>query len=125
MVELIRLFNGGFIKMKERVYQGIIVVILILFTIFFMVSHHNYMGVLESNEDLLKLINDKDTQRETVINMWEENYSNLEESYCRLAIENSRLKEVLIHKYGYTEKDLPIYDTIEDTVFTYEGKEVN
>ena len=111
--------------MKERIYQGVIIVMLILFTIFFMVSHHNYMGVLESNEDLLKLIDDKDTQRETVINMWEENYSNLEESYCRLAIENSRLKEVLIHKYGYTEKDLPIYDTIEDTVFTYEGKEVN
>ena len=55
--------------MKERVYQGIIIVILILFTIFFMVSHHNYMGVLESNEDLLKLIDDKDTQRETVFNM--------------------------------------------------------
>lgn len=53
--------------MKERIYQGVIIVMLILFTIFFMVSHHNYMGVLEINEDLLKLINNKDTQRETVI----------------------------------------------------------
>ena len=92
--------------MKERIYHGVIIVMLILFTIFFMVSHHNYMGVLESNEDLLKLIDDKDTQRETVINMWEENYSNLEESYCRLAIENSRLKESPIPKYEYTEEDL-------------------
>ena len=92
--------------MKERIYQGVIIVMLILFTIFFMVSHHNYMGVLESNEDLLKLIDDKDTQRETVINMWEENYSNLEESYCRLAIENSRLNKVPITKYEYTEEDL-------------------
>ena len=92
--------------MKERIYQGVIIVMLILFTIFFMVSHHNYMGVLESTEDLLKLIDDKDTQRETIINMWEENYSNLEESYCRLAIENSRLKESPIPKYEYTEEDL-------------------
>lgn len=92
--------------MKEHVYRGIIVVMLILFTIFFIVSHHNYMSVLESNEDLLKLVDDKDTQIETVINMWEENYSNLEESYCRVAIENSRLNGVPISKYEYTEEDL-------------------
>ena len=46
--------------MKERIYQGVIIVMLILFTIFFMVSHHNYIGVLESNEDLLNALKSQD-----------------------------------------------------------------
>lgn len=89
--------------MKERIYQGIILIMLGFFTIFFVVSHHNYMKMVECNDELLALIDEQGTRHEAVIDLWKESYSELEDAYCKIAMENHELKENSLIPYTKEE----------------------
>lgn len=66
---------------------------LVFFTIFFVISHHNYMKMVECNDELLVLIDEQRGKHQAIIDMWEEEYSMLEEAYCNAILENNYLKE--------------------------------
>lgn len=97
--------------MKERVYQGVIIVLLILFAVFFVETDKNYNDLLDVNEDLLEMI---DTNRALYNANWEDMKTIIEE----LEIENFNLKQQLEEMtskyeesvyYPYTDEELETF----------------
>lgn len=88
--------------MKERIYQSVIVGLLVLFTVFFISSHNNYMKMLEINEDLNQVLD----ERNAIIKKWEKEYSDLEDKYMDLLIEYDHLKQTEFPEYEFNSDEL-------------------
>lgn len=54
--------------MKERVYQGIILVLLVLFLVFFIKTNDDYMDLLEVNDEQTALIDKQRSDNEKIVN---------------------------------------------------------
>lgn len=89
--------------MKERVYQGIILVLLVLFLVFFIKTNDDYMDLLEVNDEQTALIDKQRSDNEKIVNSWQESYEELQIDYGKLLKENDELKEVEIADYYFTE----------------------
>ena len=94
------------LERRERIYQGAILIILGFFTIFFVISHVNYMKIMECNEDLNLLIEEQRTQHDSITNLWKESYEELEDAYFKKAMENSQLKESSLIPYSKEEIEM-------------------
>lgn len=94
------------LRKRERVYQWTILFMLIFFTIFFIISHNNYMKMVECNDDLNNLIDEQRTRHEAVIQLWERSYAELEEAYCNKAMEYHQLKESSLISYTKEEIEM-------------------
>ena len=75
-------------KRKETVYQRCIIVLLLLFTVFVMCSHKNYMDLLEVNESYKSLIDKQREEEDEIIKKWVDDYHNLQTQYNQLLIRN-------------------------------------
>ena len=73
-----------FIKVKERVYQGIILVLLVLFLVFFIKTNDDYMDLLEVNDEQTALIDKQRIDNEKIVNSWQESYEELQIDYGKL-----------------------------------------
>lgn len=71
-------------RKKEVFYQNIICIILIIFIIFSSISHVNYLKVLESNEELNTYIKEQSKHHESINNIWQKSYTELEDKYFTL-----------------------------------------
>lgn len=89
--------------MKERVYQGIILVLLVLFLVFFIKTNDDYMDLLEVSDKQTALIDKQRSDNEKIVNLWQESYEELQIDYGKLLKENDELKEVEIADYYFTE----------------------
>lgn len=89
--------------MKERVYQGIILVLLVLFLVFFIKTNDDYMDLLEVSDEQTALIDKQRSDNEKIVNSWQESYEELQIDYGKLLKENDELKEVEIVDY-YLQK---------------------
>ena len=92
--------------MKERVYQGIILVLLVLFLVFLIKTNDDYMDLLEVNDEQTALIDKQRSDNEKIVNSWQESYEELQIDYGKLLKENDELKEVKIADYYFTEAEV-------------------
>lgn len=83
---------------QKRIYQGIIVVLLLVLLVFSKVSHSRYVVLVENNEKILetktKNYEESVQQWEESVQQWEERYSRLQTDYGELLRENMRLEEI-------------------------------
>lgn len=63
--------------MKEHTYQGIILVLLVLFLVFFIKTNDDYMDLLEVNDEQTALIDKQRSDNEKIVNSWQESYEEL------------------------------------------------
>lgn len=95
---------------REKIYQGVILFMLIGFILFFTKSHNNFMDLLEVNEELTNLVDEQRTNNEAVIEQWRQSFNNLQVEYGELLRENygleARLEETDIPVYGFTEAEI-------------------
>lgn len=105
--------------MKERhVYQGIIVVLLVFFVFFFMKSHENYMGLLNSTKELDTLLNEQKDSYEGVIEQWSTKYEELSSDYGNLLSECGQLEsEIDQLEIELNEIELPVYDFSREEIY--------
>lgn len=112
--------------MKERVYQGIILVLLVLFLVFFIKTNDDYMDLLEVNDEQTALIDKQRSDNEKIVNSWQESYEELQIDYGKLLKENDELKEVEIVDYYFTEAEVYlIAQCVEAEAGDYEGHELS
>ena len=95
-----------YLERRERIYQGVIILMLGFFTLFFAISHSNYMKMVECNDDLNALIDEQRERQEAVIQLWETSYTELEEAYCKKAMEYHQLKESSLISYSKEEIEM-------------------
>lgn len=96
---------------REKIYQGVILFMLIGFILFFTKSHNNFMDLLEVNEELTNLVDEQRTNNEAVVKQWEHSFSNLQVEYGELLRENYGLEARL------EETDIPVYDFTEAEIY--------
>ena len=97
--------------MREKMYQGVIIVLLILFAVFVVETDKNYNDLLDVNDDLLKLIdenrtvynNNLESQRETIDELHLEIFK--QQQY----IEELEKKNEDLMYYPYTEEELETF----------------
>lgn len=94
------------LRKRERMYQWTIIIMLVCFAVFFNISHDNYMKMVECNYDLINLIDEQRERHEAVIQLLETSYSELEDAYCKKAMENSQLKESSLISYSKGEIEM-------------------
>lgn len=112
--------------MKEHVYQGIILVLLVLFLVFFIKTNDSYMDLLEVNDKQTVLIDKQRNDNEKIVNSWQESYEELQNEYGKLLKENTELKEVEIADYHFTEAEVYlIAQCVEAEAGSYEGHELS
>ena len=112
--------------MRRHFYQGVIVVLLVFFTFFFVKSHQNYMDLLECNDELLDLLDEQRAQHETIIDKWEESYDELQTKYGKLLVENDTLRRMELPVYDFTEAEIYlIAQCVEAEAGYYENHEVS
>ena len=91
---------------KETIYQGVILFMMMGFIIFFDVSHKNFMDLLNTNEKLTTLNENK----EILMEQLETNFEKLQLSYSQLSEEKyeleCKLREVEIPVYNFTEEEI-------------------
>lgn len=92
--------------MKERIYQGIIIVLLALFTFFFLKSHENYMDLLEVNDQMTTLLDEQRTSNDELLKKWEQSYEDLQSDYAKLLVENDKLQQMEFPVYDFTEAEI-------------------
>lgn len=110
--------------MKERVYQGIILVLLVLFLVFFIKTNDDYMDLLEVSDEQTALIDKQRSDNEKIVNSWQESYEELQIDYGKLLKENDELKEVEIADYYFTEAEVYLLSqVVEAEAGYYEGHE--
>lgn len=98
-------------RRREAIYQGGIIVLLILFIIFVICSHKNYMDLLEVNESYESLIDKQREDKDEIVKKWEDSYDDLQTQYGQLLVENEKLKDQM------EETELPTYDFTEAEVY--------
>lgn len=98
-------------RRREAIYQGGIIVLLILFIIFVVCSHKNYMDLLEVNESYESLIDKQREDKDEIVKKWEDSYDDLQTQYGQLLVENEKLKDQM------EETELPTYDFTEAEVY--------
>lgn len=98
-------------RRREAIYQGGIIVLLILFIIFVICSHKNYMDLLEVNESYESLIDKQREDKDEIVKKWEDSYDDLQTQYGQLLVENEKLKDQV------EETELPTYDFTEAEVY--------
>jgi len=96
---------------RERVYQGVILFMLIGFILFFMKSHENFMDLLEVNDELTVLVDKQRTDNEAIVEMWEQSYNELQHEYGHLLVEYDQIEARL------AETDIPVYDFTEAEIY--------
>lgn len=112
--------------MRRHFYQGVIVVLLVFFTFFFVKSHQNYMDLLECNDELLDLLDEQRAQHDTIIDKWEESYDELQTKYGKLLVENDNLRRMELPVYDFTEAEIYlIAQCVEAEAGYYENHEVS
>lgn len=112
--------------MKERVYQGIILVLLVLFLVFFIKTNDDYMDLLEVSDEQTALIDKQRSDNEKIVNSWQESYEELQIDYGKLLKENDELKEVEIVDYYFTEAEVYlIAQCVEAEAGDYKGHELS
>lgn len=112
--------------MKERVYQGIILVLLVLFLVFFIKTNDDYMDLLEVSDEQTALIDKQRSDNEKIVNSWQESYEELQIDYGKLLKENDELKEVEIVDYYFTEAEVYlIAQCVEAKAGDYKGHELS
>lgn len=96
--------------MKERIYQGVIVALLLTLLVFVVKSNKNYMDLLEVNESQQTLIEQQREDYQVVIDDWTKSYEDLQTEYGKLLVENDqlnkKLNEVVLPVYDYTEAEI-------------------
>lgn len=98
-------------RRRETIYQGGIIVLLILFIIFVVCSHKNYMDLLEVNKSYESLIDKQREDKDEIVKKWEDSYDDLQTQYGQLLVENEKLKDQV------EETELPTYDFTEAEVY--------
>lgn len=97
--------------MKERFYQGVIIVLLLFFTIFIVKSHENFMDLSDTNDELVALIDESRENNEEIVSKWKESYEDLQTDYGKL------LSEYEQYKTSQKEVELPTYHFTEAEVY--------
>lgn len=98
-------------RRREAIYQGGIIVLLVLFIIFVVCSHKNYMDLLEVNESYESLIDKQREDKDEIVKKWGDSYDDLQTQYGQLLVENEKLKDQM------EETELPTYDFTEAEVY--------
>ena len=94
--------------MKEKMYQLVITVMLILFAVFFVVEDKNYNDLLAVNDELIQLL---DENRTVYNNNWESQRETIDELHLEIFkqqqyIEELEKKNEDLMYYPYTEEEL-------------------
>ena len=79
--------------LHNKFYRGLVVVLLIGFMLFFLITHKNYMESLEVNDDLIEQIDTNRENHDKLIQQWSDSYSELQTKYGRLLVEHEELKK--------------------------------
>ena len=96
--------------LHNKFYRGLVVVLLIGFMLFLLITHKNYMELLEVNDDLIEQIDTNRENHDKLIQQWSDSYSELQTKYGRLLVEHEELKK------SVKEVELPVYDYTEAEV---------
>lgn len=95
---------------REKIYQGVIIFMLIGFTLFFVKSHNNFMDLLAVNDELTDLVDQQRTDNEAIVEQWKESYNDLQHKYGHLLVDydqiEARLEETDIPVYNFTEAEI-------------------
>lgn len=89
-------------------YRALVLVMLIGFTVFVVVSHKNYMDLLAVNDDLIGQIDTNRENHEKIVSEWSDSYSSLQTEYGKVLAENEELKTVEMPVYSYTEAEIEV-----------------
>lgn len=109
---------------KERVYQGVILFMLVAFVAVFVISNHQFMDLVEVNDELTALVDKQRSDNEEIVSKWKSSYEDLQSDYGELLKENSELKEVEIADYYFTEAEVYLLSqVVEAEAGYYEGHE--
>lgn len=85
---------------------------LMLFLVFFTFSHRNYVEVVETNEELVQLLDEQRENDETIIQKWSNDYSSLRDQYAvslRIIDElHYQLDTAELPVYTYTEAEIEL-----------------
>ena len=112
---------------KERIfYQVIILFMLVAFAVVIVISNHQFMDLVEVNDELTALVDKQRSDNEEIVNKWKSSYEDLQSDYGELLKENSELKEVEIADYYFTEAEVYlIAQVVEAEAGDYEGHELS
>ena len=85
---------------------------LMLFLVFFTFSHRNYVEVVETNEELVQLLDEQRENDEAIIQKWSNDYSSLRDQYAvslRIIDElHYQLDTAELPVYTYTEAEIEL-----------------
>lgn len=97
---------------RERIYQGVILFMLVGFILYFNSVSKNYNDLLLVNDELTGLVEEQRTNNEETVKQWEQKYNNLQINYGELLRDNykleARLGETDIPVYRFTEAEIDL-----------------
>lgn len=112
--------------MKERIYQGVIVALLLTLLVFVVKSNDNYMDLLEVNESQSTLIEQQREDYSKIIADWEKSYQDLQTEYGKLLVEKNQLEEVELPTYDFTEAEIYLLaQCVQAEAGYYKGHDVS
>lgn len=94
--------------MRERVLTISLISVLLLFSVYVAISHHNYMSLLGTNDSLCDTLNESKSKNEEIIHDWQMSYEQLQNDYGAKIAECEALKQVgvIMPKYSYTPAEV-------------------
>lgn len=87
--------------------------LILLASIYLLVSHLNYEKVLNSNKDLIISMENTTNTYEDLVQKWRDSYDILQNDYGALIVENANLRTA-VEKYDHY--DLPVYNYSEEEI---------
>lgn len=88
---------------RERIYQGVILFMLVGFILYFNSVSKNYNVLLLVNDELTGLVEEHKVNNEETVKQWEYKFNNLQFEYNNLLREKHKLEDRL------GETDIPVY----------------
>ena len=95
---------------REKIYQGIILFMLIGFLLFFIKTDEIINESSATNDELISLVDQQREDNEEIISQWENSYEELQCEYGALLVEKHQIelkqKQVEIPVYDFTEAEV-------------------
>lgn len=115
---------------REKIYQGIILFMLIGFLLFFIKTDEIINESSATNDELISLVDQQREDNEEIISQWENSYEELQCEYGALLVEKHQIelnqKQVEIPVYDFTEAEVYlIAQCVEAEAGYYEGHELS
>lgn len=96
--------------MKERMYQGIIVFMLLFFTVFIVIDGHFDNENTKAFDEMCEVVDKQREDNAKVVEKWKTSYENLQSEYGECLVQKAQLEEkldsVVLPEYNFSEAEI-------------------